>query len=93
MRKNNCQIGFDDRWVMLIAIPVLSFIIPIVFMGCRFNRYPLFSWDKYITTFVITTVLWIGNRYILIYCRKKYPDLKMYANGFLFRVYVCLCLQ
>lgn len=76
MRKNNCQIGFDDRWVMLIAIPVLSFIIPIVFMGCRFNRYPLFSWDKYITTFVITTVLWIGNRYILIYCRKKYPDFK-----------------
>ncbi len=73
MRKANCKIGFDDRWVMAIVIPILSFIIPIVFMGCRFNRYPLFSWDKYVTTLVITTVLWFGNRQIMIYSRKKYP--------------------
>jgi hypothetical protein len=74
MRKTNCRIGFDDRIVMLVTIPVLSFIIPIVFMGCRFSRYPLFSWDKYVTTFVITTVLWIGSRQIMIYSRKKYPS-------------------
>jgi two-component system, LytTR family, sensor kinase len=73
MRKANCRIGFDDRVVMVIVIPVLSFIIPIVFMGCRFNRYPLFSWDKYVTTLVITAVLWIGNRQIMIYSRRKYP--------------------
>ena len=73
MAKTNCRIGFDDRILMLVAIPVLSFIIPIVFMGCRFGRYPLFSWDKYVTTFFITTVLWIGSRQIMIYSRKKYP--------------------
>ena len=73
MRGANNKIGFDDRLVMLIVIPVLAFIIPIVFMGCRFGRYPLFSWDKYVTTLVITTVLWIGNRYIMIYSRKRYP--------------------
>ncbi len=73
MRKTNCRIGFDDRLVMLITIPVLSFIIPIVFMGCRFGRHPLFSWDKYVTTFVITTALWIGSRQIMIYSRRKYP--------------------
>ncbi len=73
MRNPNCKIGFDDRLVMVMVIPVLSFIIPIIFMGCRFNRYPLFTWDKYITTFVITTVLWIGNRWIMIYSRRKYP--------------------
>ncbi len=73
MRNANCRIGFDDRLVMVIVVPILSFIIPIVFMGCRFNRHPLFSWDKYVTTFVITTVLWIGNRLIMIYSRKKYP--------------------
>jgi two-component system, LytTR family, sensor kinase len=73
MRNPNCKIGFDDRLVMVIVIPILSFIIPIIFMGCRFNRYPLFTWEKYITTFVITTVLWIGNRLIMIYSRRKYP--------------------
>ncbi len=76
MRKANCRIGFDDRLVMVIVIPILSFIIPIVFMGCRFNRYPLFSWDKYLTTLVITSVLWMGSRQIMIYSRKKYPLFK-----------------
>jgi hypothetical protein len=71
MRSANNKIGFDDRLVMIIVIPVLAFIIPIVFMGCRFGRYPLFSWDKYVTTLIITTVLWIGNRYIMIYSRKE----------------------
>ena len=76
MRKANCRIGFDDRLVMVIVIPILSFIIPIVFMGCRFNRYPLFSSDKYVTTLVITSVLWMGSRQIMIYSRKKYPLFK-----------------
>jgi sensor histidine kinase YesM len=76
MRQANCRIGFDDRWVMVIVIPILSFIIPIVFMGCRFNRYPLFSWDKYATTLVITSVLWMGSRRIMIYSRKKFPLFK-----------------
>jgi hypothetical protein len=58
---------------MAIGIPVLSFIIPIVFMGCRFNRPPFFSWDKFFATLGITTVIWLGNRYIMIYSRKKYP--------------------
>lgn len=73
MRKTNCRIGFNDGMLMAIGIPLLSFIIPIVFMNCRFNRAPYFSWDKYITTFFITAVVWLGNRYIMIYSRKKYP--------------------
>lgn len=73
MRWTNNRIGFDDRVVMLIALPVLSFIIPIVFFGCRINRYPFFSWDKYAGTLFITSLLWIGNRCILIWSRTRYP--------------------
>jgi two-component system, LytTR family, sensor kinase len=76
MRKHNCKIGFDDRIVMIIAIPILSFIIPIVFMSCRFGRYPFFTWDKFVTTLIITTILWTGSRAIMIYCRGKYPLFK-----------------
>jgi two-component system, LytTR family, sensor kinase len=76
MRKHNCKIGFDDRIVMIIAIPILSFIIPIVFMSCRFGRYPFFTWDKFVTTLIITTILWTGSRAIMIYCRHKYPLFK-----------------
>ncbi len=76
MRKHNCRIGFDDRIVMLITIPILSFIIPIVFMGCRFGRYPYFSWDKFITTLFITSFLWMGNRAIMVYSRRRFPLFK-----------------
>lgn len=61
---------------MLFAIPVLSFIIPIVFGGCRLNRPPFLTWENYITTFITTTLLWIVNRYILIWCRSRYPMFK-----------------
>ena len=73
MHKTNDKIGFDDRIIMLTAIPVLSFIIPIVFIGCRFSREPLFTIDRYIVTIVITTFLWVGDRFIMIYSRTRYP--------------------
>jgi two-component system, LytTR family, sensor kinase len=73
MSKHNCRIGFNDGLLMAIGIPVLSFIIPIVFFGCRFNRPPLLSLDKYLTTLGITTAIWLGNRYVMIYSRKRYP--------------------
>ena len=76
MRSTNCKIGFDDRLVMLFVIPVLSFIIPIVFFGCRFSRVPYFTWDKYLTCFSITTILWIGDRYIMMWSRSMYPLFK-----------------
>lgn len=73
MQPAQSKIGFDDRLVMLLAIPILSFIIPIVFFGCRFEREPYFSWDKYVTCLMITTVLWIGDRHIMVWCRRRYP--------------------
>ena len=73
MRTPNCRIGFNDGLLMLVGIPFLSFIIPIVFFGCRFNRSPYLSWDKYFVTLGITASIWLGNRYIMVYSRRKYP--------------------
>jgi len=72
MRKTNCRIGFNDGVLMAIGIPLLSFIIPIVFMNCRFTRPPYLTWDKYLATLMITSIIWFGNRYIMIYSRKRY---------------------
>jgi len=74
MKKHNCMIGFNDGILMAIGIPLLGFIIPVVFFNCGFNRIPLFTWEKYFSTLLITSVIWIGNRYIMIYSRKKYPS-------------------
>ena len=73
MRKYNSKIGFNDTLLFGIGMPVLSFIIPIVFFNCRFDKPPLLTWEKYFTTLFITVIIWLGNRYIMIYSRKKYP--------------------
>jgi hypothetical protein len=57
----------------MIGIPFLSFIIPIVFMGCRFNRPPYLTLEKYFIILGITAIIWIGDRYIMIFSRKRYP--------------------
>ncbi|MEO5562648.1 MAG: histidine kinase [Chitinophagaceae bacterium] len=73
MWKTNSKIGFDDRLMILIMLPLSSFIIPIVFFGLRFNRPPQYSWRVYLTTLTITVALWIGNRYIMIWARTRFP--------------------
>src|SRR4030095_13970436 len=73
MSKHNCRIGFNDSLLMIIGIPLLSFIIPIVFFGCRFNRPPLMGWDKFLITMGITAVIWAVDSYIMVYSRGKYP--------------------
>ena len=76
MRQTNCKIGFNDGPLILVTIPLLSFIVPIVFLGCRFDRYPYFGWDKFLTTLAITIPLWAGDRWIMIWSRGKYPLFK-----------------
>jgi two-component system, LytTR family, sensor kinase len=73
MYKPNYRIGFNDGLHMAIGIPLLAFIIPIAFFGCRIGRPPFLTWEKYLVTLGITAAIWIGNRYIMIYSRRKYP--------------------
>ena len=56
-----------------MSIPIVSFIIPIVFFGARFQKAPYFTWVMYITTMIITVAIWIGNRAIMLRARRVYP--------------------
>ncbi|MEI6184300.1 MAG: histidine kinase [Bacteroidota bacterium] len=69
----NKRIGFNDTWVLLIGIPFSAFIIPIVFNGVRFTREPLYTPRIFFIALFYTVVIWVGNRYIMIWARKKYP--------------------
>lgn len=73
MSATNERIGFNDRIVMLVLIPVVAFIIPFVFFGLRFNRMPVYTWRIYCTTLLLTAAIWLGNRFILLWSRKRYP--------------------
>jgi hypothetical protein len=58
---------------MLMLAPVLAFMIPFVFFGLRLHREPLLTTKIYITTLIITSIIWLGNRYIMIWSRTRYP--------------------
>src|SRR5258708_2407407 len=73
MRWANNKIGFDDRLVMIMGLLILPVLIPIIFFGVRIGRRPYFTWNIYWTTLLITSILWIGNRYIMIWTRTRYP--------------------
>lgn len=74
MWRNNSKIGFDDRLVTLILLPFASLVIPIIFFGMSSKRPPLFTWQVYFNTLIITSVIWLGNRYIMIWARTRYQD-------------------
>ena len=57
---------------MLILAPMLAFIIPFVFFGLRLHREPFLTTKIYITTLIITSIIWVGNRYIMIWSRTRY---------------------
>src|SRR5689334_19088298 len=77
MWRDNSKIGFDDRLVMLIAVPVISILIPIIFFELRFNKPPYFNLNAIWVGLVITAVVWIGNRFIMIWARTRYPAFSM----------------
>lgn len=82
------HIGFNDRWLMLIGIPLLSFIIPFVFFNCSYSRPPLMTWSKFLSTTLITATIWIGNRNIMIYSRKRYPSFALVKKRIRFQALV-----
>jgi len=59
---------------MIIMIPVLAFLIPIIFFGVRFNRPVYYTPEIFLNTFLTTAVVWIGNRWIMIWARNRYPE-------------------
>lgn len=74
MWRTNSRIGFDDRLVTILLVPFAALIIPFVFMGMRLDKKPYFTGYVYLSVLIITAVIWLGNRYILIWARTRYPD-------------------
>lgn len=71
-------------------VPVLSLIIPIVFFGMRFDKPPYFTLKGYLSVLIITAVIWLGNRYIMIWSRTRYPQFEVVKKRLLVQSAVML---
>lgn len=96
MWRTNSRIGFDDRLVTVILVPVAALVIPFVFMDMRFDREPYFTWNVYLCVLIITAAIWLGNRYIMIWARARYPEFtdvkkRLWVQSLIMFVYTIVC--
>jgi two-component system LytT family sensor kinase len=71
--KNTCYIGFEDRWLRLLGIPLLSLLIPPLFFR-EFITEEVTYWHNVAISLIYTTAIWEGNRWIFILVTRRFPD-------------------
>lgn len=74
MRQINQKIAFNDTWLMILGISWLAFIIPVVFFGARFGMEPRYKLSIFFVTLTTCSVIWLGNRFLMIWSRTRYPS-------------------
>lgn len=65
-------IGIDDRLLMWIGIPVLSFFIPLLLFNGTLENGLLRYLPKWGISFMYTVAYWVVSRQIFIYFRRRY---------------------
>jgi two-component system LytT family sensor kinase len=73
MRYSHGKIGFDDRKFLFFGLLILPLIIHMIFFEGRMGQHSFITWKNYWTGLVFTTAVWMGNRYIMIWARTRYP--------------------
>lgn len=74
LKKKNCEyIGFDDRWFMLAAIPVLALVMPAMFFGLSLKESIQCCLSSPIASVGFTALFWLGDRYIVLLHRRRFP--------------------
>lgn len=66
-------LGFNDTWLMIVGIPLVAFLSPIIYLHFRLWKEPFYPLVAFISGLVFTTLFWFGNRWVLIFFRKKFP--------------------
>ena len=89
MNKAKEILGFDDRWFMLIGIPVVTVLTnAMMFTDLLINSPKMFLGRCLFVGLVYTVVYWLILRQLLIFSRKKFPSTKNYGRRLLLQIVV-----
>lgn len=72
--KINPYIRFNDRWLRIIGIPLLGVLVPVIFFRFRFEGTWIENLMQIVISSVYTGLYWEGNRHIMIFFRKRFPE-------------------
>jgi hypothetical protein len=73
LRTNNPYIGFNDVPFILIGTPIVSIMVTMIFFGISVKEALLCTAINIVPAAISTAVFWLGDRYIILYFRKKFP--------------------
>ncbi|MEM6966535.1 MAG: hypothetical protein AAF573_17355, partial [Bacteroidota bacterium] len=91
MFQPNLQyLAFDDRWLLLVGIPVISLLVPFIFFGVDLTTYFNNIHQEFFEAMVYTTSFWIFNRYLMIVLRKKYNAFSQTLKRFMIQSVIIL---
>ena len=71
--QKSYPLGFDDRWFMLIGIPVISFLLPPIFFAHPI-AFEFVFFQKMSVCLFYTLLYWIVCRYFLVKATTKFPE-------------------
>ncbi len=77
-------IGFDDRRMMLFVIPVLSFVIPLIFFGASLQEGLWSYLPKWGSSLMHTVGYWLVMRAIFIRMRRRFPGFREVGKRLLY---------
>jgi two-component system LytT family sensor kinase len=66
-------LGFDDIWVLLIGIPIIAFLVPLIFFRATLANGFLDYWPRFAVSLIFTFSYWMTVRGICIYIRRRMP--------------------
>ena len=77
MHRNSYReyIGFNDHLMILFGIPLVGIILPLVFFDQKLELQDPQFWINWGVSCVYTSIYWLGNRFIIVQMRKRWPDL------------------
>ncbi len=69
----NPWIGFNDWPFIIIGTPMVSILVTMIFFGISVNEAFACTMTNILPSAISTAVFWMGDRYITIQFRKKFP--------------------
>jgi len=66
-------LGFDDSWILLVVLPLVAFLIPILFFQASLTDGLTAYLPKFGVSLTYTVLYWLLTRQVFIFFRKRYP--------------------
>jgi sensor histidine kinase YesM len=68
-----------DKWIRIIGIPIVALLFMLIYKYNELDSWTTFA-RAFLISLTITTLIWEGNRQIIIFMRKRYPGSSQTAH-------------